>query len=160
MAPYDRDSIRDLRESLGMSQREFADHLGLPQATVNRWETGRTTPSGEYLGMMYDLARRHSRSFEPFADSTPKKERVSIAVEAAREWLRKSRGPRGKDRSAWYELFHQMLTLAAGADRRLQVLLHQAERRADAPEGELADLLREVVDVLDSHDAARVMGRR
>lgn len=160
MAPFDRDSIRDLRESLGMSQREFADHLGLPQATVNRWETGRTTPSGEYLGMMYDLARRHSRSFEPFADSTPRKERVSIAVEAAREWLRKSRGPRGKDRTAWYELFHQMLTLAASVDRRLKVLLHHAERSAEASEGELSDLLREVVDVIDSSDDAPGKGRK
>jgi transcriptional regulator with XRE-family HTH domain len=117
MPPFRRDTIKDLRQSLSMSQREFADHLGVPQTTVARWETGRTTPSAEYLGLMYDLARRHTRPFEPFAEATPATERVEIAQVAATEWLRKSKGPRGKDVVPWAETFHQMVGLIAGPRR-------------------------------------------
>lgn len=144
MAPYDRDSIRTLRESLGLSQRELASHLDVPQTTVNRWETGRTTPNAEYLGMMADLARRHSRTFEPFADATRPRERVDIAAQAALEWLARSRGPRGKARGEWHELFVQMLEIGAKKVKALAPLRARAEAAASAPEAELTALLDEV----------------
>lgn len=34
-----------LREKLGMSQKEFADFVGVRQATVSEWETGTKKPS-------------------------------------------------------------------------------------------------------------------
>ena len=135
MPPFRRDTIKDLRQSLSMSQREFADHLGVPQTTVARWETGRTTPSAEYLGLMYDLARRHTRPFEPFAEATPATERVEIAQVAATEWLRKSKGPRGKDVVPWAETFHQMVGLIAAKRRALRPSrsLRSAARPAERP---------------------------
>lgn len=156
MAPYDRDAIRQLRDSLSMSQREFASHLKVPQTTVNRWETGRTTPNGEYLGMMFDLAQRHSQSFTPFAASTPRADRKDIAVEASREWLRRSKGPRGKDREDWLETFVQMLGVVSRAQPGLQQALTKAEALAscEAPEGEVRDLLKEVQADLGDEETA------
>jgi hypothetical protein len=85
---------------------------------------------------MYDLARRHTRSFEPFADATPATERVEIAQVAATEWLRKSKGPRGKDVVPWAETFHQMVGLIADLEdvlkdpsvSALEALLDQVQR--------------------------------
>lgn len=36
--------IRHLRDSLGLTQQEFARHLAVSQATVSRWEAGQTEP--------------------------------------------------------------------------------------------------------------------
>ena len=155
MPPFRRDTIKDLRQSLSMSQREFADHLGVPQTTVARWETGRTTPSAEYLGLMFDLARRHTRPFAPFADNTPATERVEIAQVAATEWLRKSKGPRGKDVVPWAETFHQMLGLVAAKRRELRLVLDDLEEVMKSPAvGELESLLGAVQRELGEEKAA------
>ena len=39
------EEIKKLRESLGMTQEEFARELGVSFSTVSRWETGRGQPS-------------------------------------------------------------------------------------------------------------------
>lgn len=38
MTPAD---LRNTRSLLGLSQRALAERLGIPQATVSRWETGK-----------------------------------------------------------------------------------------------------------------------
>ncbi|MEM6399809.1 MAG: helix-turn-helix transcriptional regulator [Cyanobacteria bacterium P01_D01_bin.116] len=37
--------IRELRNSLGLTQEKFANHLGVTLLTINRWENGRSKPS-------------------------------------------------------------------------------------------------------------------
>ena len=37
-------TIKELRESTGMSRREFSDHTGIPVRTLEDWEAGRRTP--------------------------------------------------------------------------------------------------------------------
>ncbi|MDJ0773373.1 MAG: helix-turn-helix transcriptional regulator [Mastigocoleus sp. MO_167.B18] len=37
--------IRELRTLFGLTQEEFAAHLGVTFPTVNRWENGRNQPS-------------------------------------------------------------------------------------------------------------------
>ncbi len=37
--------IRELRQQLHLSQKQFADKLGVSFKTVNRWENGHTLPS-------------------------------------------------------------------------------------------------------------------
>ena len=37
-------SIKDLRESTGMSRKEFSEHTGIPVRTLEDWEAGRRTP--------------------------------------------------------------------------------------------------------------------
>ena len=40
-----KEEIRSLRESLGMTQDQFARAVGVSFSTVSRWETGRGSPS-------------------------------------------------------------------------------------------------------------------
>ncbi len=40
--------IKDLRESIGMSRKEFSKHTGIPVRTLEDWEAGRRTPP-EYV---------------------------------------------------------------------------------------------------------------
>lgn len=40
--------IRDLRESISMSRKEFSIHVGIPIRTLEDWEAGRRTPP-EYV---------------------------------------------------------------------------------------------------------------
>ena len=41
----DRQRIKKIRNSLKLTQEEFAHQLGVTLCTVNRWETGKTSPS-------------------------------------------------------------------------------------------------------------------
>ena len=36
--------IRDLRESIGMTRKEFSEYIGIPVRTLEDWEAGRRTP--------------------------------------------------------------------------------------------------------------------
>ena len=37
-------TIKELRESTGMSRKEFSEHMGIPVRTLEDWEAGRRTP--------------------------------------------------------------------------------------------------------------------
>ncbi|MBE5890335.1 MAG: helix-turn-helix domain-containing protein [Lachnospiraceae bacterium] len=41
-------SIKELRESTGMSRKAFSEHTGIPVRTLEDWEAGRRTPP-EYI---------------------------------------------------------------------------------------------------------------
>lgn len=43
--PYSKDDIKKIRESLLLTQTEFAEKLGVSFETVNRWENGRHKPT-------------------------------------------------------------------------------------------------------------------
>ena len=40
--------IRKLRESIGLTRKEFSEHIGIPVRTLEDWEAGRRTPP-EYI---------------------------------------------------------------------------------------------------------------
>lgn len=40
--------IRDLRESIGLTRKDFSEHIGIPVRTLEDWEAGRRTPP-EYI---------------------------------------------------------------------------------------------------------------
>ena len=40
--------IKALRESIGLSRKEFSEHVGIPVRTLEDWEAGRRTPP-EYV---------------------------------------------------------------------------------------------------------------
>ena len=42
--PWDSQTIRALREHMGMTQRQMADELEVRQQTISEWETGFHTP--------------------------------------------------------------------------------------------------------------------
>jgi len=41
----DQQDVKHIRESLKLTQEEFAHQLGVTLSTVNRWENGKTKPS-------------------------------------------------------------------------------------------------------------------
>jgi putative zinc finger/helix-turn-helix YgiT family protein len=49
------EEIKSLRESLGLSQKEFADRTGLGIATISRWERGRLLPTREHRKLLRSL---------------------------------------------------------------------------------------------------------
>lgn len=42
------ETIKQLRESVGMTRKEFSQHTGIPVRTLEDWEAARRTPS-EYI---------------------------------------------------------------------------------------------------------------
>ena len=51
----DPGEIRTLREQLQLTQEVFAQILGVSFATVNRWENGKSKPSGDYARVLQTL---------------------------------------------------------------------------------------------------------
>jgi DNA-binding transcriptional regulator YiaG len=50
--------IRKLRESLGLTQEEFAKKIGAARVTVAKWEIGQHPPKGLYLQALEKLKAR------------------------------------------------------------------------------------------------------
>jgi transcriptional regulator with XRE-family HTH domain len=68
MSVWDKESIKNLRKSLGMSQAEFAAQLGCRQQTVSEWELGIYLPANAYGKLLESLSL------------TPKKEMKATEV--------------------------------------------------------------------------------
>lgn len=49
--------IKTLRTSLGLSQKAFAEQLGVSFSTVNRWENGHNTPNNDLWGRIEEVER-------------------------------------------------------------------------------------------------------
>ena len=58
--------IRELRQTLKLTQEKFAVHLGVSFPTINRWENGHATPSPLALKQIEMLLKQLSES----ADAT------------------------------------------------------------------------------------------
>ncbi len=43
---YQADQIKDIRKAVNMSQKSFANYLGVSEKTVEAWEAGTNHPSG------------------------------------------------------------------------------------------------------------------
>ncbi|MBD2676581.1 MULTISPECIES: DNA-binding transcriptional regulator [Nostoc] len=52
------DLIRQLRQQLNLSQKQFAVRLGVSFKTVNRWENGHTVPSPLALKLIEQMIRQ------------------------------------------------------------------------------------------------------
>lgn len=50
-------AVKELREQLQLTQEVFASILGVSFATVNRWENGKTTPTGDYARVLQTLGQ-------------------------------------------------------------------------------------------------------
>lgn len=50
--------IKDVRKSLGLTQAEFAERLGVTFASVNRWENGKAVPQRSRIKAIQELLRR------------------------------------------------------------------------------------------------------
>ena len=52
--------IKRVRASLKLTQIEFADRLGVSQATVSLWETGARRPTGSAIKLLEQVAKEKS----------------------------------------------------------------------------------------------------
>jgi len=57
----DAEAIKALRSEMRLPQHAFAEQIGVEQATVSRWETGRTQPSRAAARLLQRLARQVGR---------------------------------------------------------------------------------------------------
>jgi putative transcriptional regulator len=78
------------RKRLGMSQREFANTLGIPVATLRNWEQNRVAMEPAAIALMRILAR------EP-QSRKPRSGRLPAAL---RSWISRAHAWRGKGRRA------------------------------------------------------------
>lgn len=51
-------NVKAERESLGMTQKAFANVLGVSKRTVESWETGRNTPSPTAKNLIYLISQK------------------------------------------------------------------------------------------------------
>lgn len=57
---FKRDSLKEVRKRIGISQAQMAKHLGIPANTLSRWENGATTPDATHLAAFYSLAKEYN----------------------------------------------------------------------------------------------------
>ena len=62
---YTKDNIKELRISLNLSQRSFAEVLGVSQRTVESWENGANSPAGS-SSRIIELLEQDHRLFEHY----------------------------------------------------------------------------------------------
>ena len=55
------EDIKNLRQSMGMTQEQFAEHLGTTLETVSRWENGHTKPLRIYRLKLAKLIEKQKR---------------------------------------------------------------------------------------------------
>lgn len=61
--------VKYIRNSLGMSQQEFASKLGVTFATINRWENGHSTPNMLAETKLYEFCKENRIDLGAFIDS-------------------------------------------------------------------------------------------
>jgi transcriptional regulator with XRE-family HTH domain len=121
--PYQPEQIRNLRQRLGMTQRELARLLGVPQSTVQRWESGEMSPSATSLGRIDDLAREHGVPFTPFLPSE-----VPQEPQAALDWLRRTPIPMDpEEQRAWSDQLERVTRVVRDSDPHASALRRALE---------------------------------
>lgn len=66
-----QETVRELRQKLGISQQALADLLGVTFATVNRWENGKATPQKDRVARLKALLKQKEKPVStPAADWT------------------------------------------------------------------------------------------
>jgi len=56
---FKKESLTEIRNKLGLSQRKMAELLGIPPNTLFRWEKGDTAPDAKHLAAIYSFAKEH-----------------------------------------------------------------------------------------------------
>lgn len=67
------EEIKKLRQRLFMSQTAFAQELGVSYTTVNRWETGRATPTYKTMKLIDDYCKEKGIEFDIHESLTQEK---------------------------------------------------------------------------------------
>lgn len=76
--------IKSIRHFSGLSQQEFANHLGVSFATMNRWENGRSMPNKLAQFKLYDYCKEKDIPVYDFTMQRIMKEANNISLEENR----------------------------------------------------------------------------
>lgn len=57
---YTKDDIKNIRKSLNVSQKVFADIIGVSKKTIEAWESGRNSPNGPAQRVLEIISKNHS----------------------------------------------------------------------------------------------------
>ena len=76
--------IKHIRDSLGLSQADFAEKLGVNFATVNRWENGRAIPTKLAQAKLYDYCKEQGVPVYQFVLDKIASEAASVNLEDGR----------------------------------------------------------------------------
>ncbi len=63
-ASWDATAVRALRQHMGLTQDELAQHLGTRQQTISEWETGLYQPRGTSTTLLTMVAERAGFAYE------------------------------------------------------------------------------------------------
>ena len=58
------DTVKHLRQSLGISQEELAHALNVSYVTINRWENGKTVPNKMAKKVFYTFCEQRGVSIQ------------------------------------------------------------------------------------------------
>ena len=61
--------IRELRESIGLTRKEFSEHIGIPVRTLEDWEAGRRTPP-EYIPRLISYQLKYEELFRKVSEQS------------------------------------------------------------------------------------------
>ena len=61
--------IRELRESIGFTRKEFSEHIGIPVRTLEDWEAGRRTPP-EYIPRLIEYQLKYEELVQKLSESS------------------------------------------------------------------------------------------
>lgn len=67
--------LKKARENTGFTQREITRETGIPQSTIANYETGRTQPDIENLGILIDFYNVDANWLLGTCNNIPKREK-------------------------------------------------------------------------------------
>ncbi len=62
---WNAETVKSLREFMGLTQQQFADELGVRQQTVSEWEVGKYTPRRSMAKYLSLVAERAGFEYKP-----------------------------------------------------------------------------------------------
>ena len=73
---YNAEGVKQIRQSLNMTQAVFAGMMGVSQKTVEAWESGRNVPMGP-ASRFLDLLMENKKNVDYFIINRPMQEMIS-----------------------------------------------------------------------------------
>jgi DNA-binding transcriptional regulator YiaG len=71
---WDAESIRALREHLGLTQQQMSEELGTRQQTISEWETGMYRPRGGMNRLLILVAERTGFNYQAVGEESRREE--------------------------------------------------------------------------------------
>ena len=99
MSRWSPKEIRQLRVELGLTQERMAHKLGVSFATVNRWEKGRSAPTGLSLDIL-DTAQKEVVTVLPVYEWKPEPPPVKVRKKTTRKKAKRKKSKKAKRKRA------------------------------------------------------------